>query len=374
MNILHILSNYKWTERAEPAADLAVGQQQLGCTVHFACGRNRGLPEVDSVAFQLRRKGIEPDELHLNKHFRWIPALRDAQVLRRMIAARAIDVVHAHMPSAHLTGALATRLSRRAPRVVRSIYNPERDEQPFRLKLACRLTTHGIVVVSEPARNWLQQRGSWPPEHTRIIEPAIDVERFGADAAGDLRAEFGLAPEDFVLGMVTAIGPRRRIDIVLGALQRLAAERPNLRLLLVGRGKIERVVEAPARALGIRDRIVLTGYCRAERLVQAYRSMDLLAYPMPGTDLSCRTVREALAAGLPVAATRTGFLPRLIEDGRNGRLVELDADSLAQAIRDGMDHPQQLAAMAAQARATAQRRFSRQEQARKTLAFYQDLE
>ncbi len=374
MNVLHVLSNYKWTERAEPAADLAVGQKKAGATVFFACGRNRRLDQEDSVAFRLRKKGLEPDELRLNKHFQVLSAVRDVSALRRIIDERQIDVLHAHMPNAHLIGTLSARLSARRPHVVRTLYNPDKDEQPLRMKIACRIGTDGIVAIAPEAQAWLETELNWPSVRTRIIEPSVDVERFGTRPEQDLREEFAIARDAFVLGMVTAIGPRRRLDIAIRALKRLADRHPNVRLFIVGRGKIDLVIEGLARELGVRDRIVLAGYCRGERLVQAYRTMTMLVYPMPGTDKSCRTVREAMATGLPVAASRVGFLPRLIEDGKTGRLMDVDPDSLAEIVEDAIAHPDRLAAMAEESLKAAQRRFSPALQAEKTLAFYRDMQ
>jgi len=41
-----------------------------------------------------------------------------------------------------------------------------------------------------------------------------------------------------------------------------------------------------SRQMGIADRVILSGYCRYDRLVAAYRAMDVLVYPVPGTDKS----------------------------------------------------------------------------------------
>jgi glycosyltransferase involved in cell wall biosynthesis len=374
MKILHILSNDKWTERAEPAADLALGQQKAGHQISFACGLTRRLAEEDCVAFRLRHKGLEADELELTKHFRLRPALQAVPALRRIIAERDIEVVHCHMPNAHLLGALAVRCSARQPILVRSLYHPDRDEQPVRLRWACRIATHGLVAISPQAAAWLTSYLRWPSDRLAVIEPSVDVERFSAKPADDPRAVFGLSADSFVLGMVTAIGPRRRLDITLGAVALLAERYPRLRFLLVGRGKVKSVVEDAARELGIQDRIVMAGYCRDERLVQAYRAMNLLAYPMPGTDKSCRTVREAMAAGVPVAASRVGFLPELIRDGQTGWLTEVGARALADIVEAAIRRPQELAKVAAAAAQEAAQRFCPRLQAEKTLQFYRALQ
>jgi glycosyltransferase involved in cell wall biosynthesis len=53
---------------------------------------------------------------------------------------------------------------------------------------------------------------------------------------------------------------------------------------------------------------------------------------VPGSDGSCRAVREALACGKPVIATRKGILPELIRDGETGLLIEERPADLVRAI------------------------------------------
>jgi glycosyltransferase involved in cell wall biosynthesis len=101
--------------------------------------------------------------------------------------------------------------------------------------------------------------------------------------------------------------------------------------------------------------------------------MDLLVYPVPGTDKSCRTVREAMASGVPVIASGIGFLPELIEDGDNGRLMDLSPRSLADILSDLIRDHDKLDRMGRLASETAEQRFSTALQAERTLSFYSKL-
>ena len=125
--------------------------------------------------------------------------------------------------------------------------------------------------------------------------------------------------------------------------------------------------------MGITDKVILPGYCRDDRLVAAYQSMDVLVYPIPGTDKSCRTVREAMATGVPVIAPEIGFLKDLIEDGVNGNFIDLSAESLASKLSILMEDKHQLELMRQKSLKTAKQRFSTVEQAKKTLLFYEKL-
>ncbi|MBW2602411.1 MAG: glycosyltransferase, partial [Deltaproteobacteria bacterium] len=110
-----------------------------------------------------------------------------------------------------------------------------------------------------------------------------------------------------------------------------------------------------------------------DRLVAAYRAMDVLVYPIPGTDKTCRTVREALASGIPVIAPKIGFLPELLKDGVNGRFMDLSAQSLANVLAGMISDQEKLCQMAQNAARIANTRFSTRHQAQKVLAFYDRL-
>lgn len=373
MKILHVLSNWKWTERAEPAADMAAGQVAAGARAVLACGRAPGEFD-DAVANRVRAKGVETVVLNLTKHLKPVAAMRDVRALRRLIDGEGYDVVHGHMTNGHLVAGLAARLSRRRPIVVASVYEPEGPADGFRNRLLIKRLTDGLVVLGEEARERARAAFGVPGSRVAIIPPSIDTDRFCPRLeAAAARGAMDLDPAWMVVGLVSRIRKSRRLDVVLEAVARLAPRYPQLRLLVVGRGggtAVEDEVGRPAEALGIRDRVVLAGYCRDERLVTAYRAMDLLAYPYPGTDKSCRTVRESLASGVPVVASRIGYLPALVRDGETGRIVELDAASFAEAIGGLLGDRAALHAFARRAAEDARARFSRLAQAEACLAFY----
>jgi glycosyltransferase involved in cell wall biosynthesis len=108
-------------------------------------------------------------------------------------------------------------------------------------------------------------------------------------------------------------------------------------------------------------------------LVAAYKAMDVLAYPSPGTDPSCRTVRESLAAGIPVVGCEVGFLPTLIGDGETGFLAPSDSASLAEALGRVLADPVLRQRMSRQAGLEALERFSNKTQAGHCLSFYERL-
>lgn len=372
MHVLHVLSNHKWSERAEPAVDLALAQQTRGVDVTFVCGSS-GLAEEDSVAYHALQRGLELLVLRMRKHLEPFSVLQDRLALRCFLKRHPADIVHTHMPNAHLIAALATRGLASRPLMIRSCYEIDGPEHQWRARLLLARATDGLIVISPQAKQATCARFDFDPTLISVIEPGIALGRFAEHAGENPRAQFGLRQDEFVLGIVSRVREDRRLDVVLEAMRRLKDRLPALRLLLVGRGLIEELIERPAVRMGIGDRIMLAGYCRDDRLVAAYHAMDALAYPMPGTDQSCRTVREAMAAGVPVIASHVGFLPELVQDGVTGKLARLSAEAFAAAIAELATDREKLDRLASASRATARLRFAPELQADRTLAFYRLL-
>jgi glycosyltransferase involved in cell wall biosynthesis len=376
MRILHLISYFRWTERVEPAADLAIAQSQLGHEVRYLCGKNQGADPEDCIQGRAARKGlVYDDRLMLTKHFRLRPACRDLPELKRYIAEFQPDVIHCHQDNAHLLAALAVGRLAPRPLLVRTFYEPVFPSSPGRDWLFCRRRTDGLVVVNEVARRRARGRFRRQPGRVAVIVPGIDVDHF-ADRHDLGRLEHvEVPPGAFVAGMITHIGKRQRLDLALKAVAMLASRHPELRLLIIGRGKPERWLHEPARRLGIADRVILGGYQRHENLVRAYHTMDVLVYPIHGTDESCRAVREALAASVPVVAPAIGIIPDLVRAGETGFLSEFNSASLAGALEKMLRlDPAARARMAAAATADARVRFHRRTQAEKVVTFYKRLQ
>lgn len=376
MKILHLLSNWKWSERSEPVIDLAISQSSLGAKVCFVCGRAPENCPVADVYYNAKEKGLEYliSLSEMSKHFNMFSVFRGIQKIRKIITDENPDIIHCHMRNAHFLAGLAQKKDRAL--LVRTIYDPEQLGGDLRSKCCNKYFSHGLIVMTEQTKQ-LAVDQSFPAQKIEIIEPGIDALRFSPERSLEQDLDFvGSLEENFVAGLVTRIRPTRRLDVAMQAIDQLHGQYPQLRLLLVGRGRpgaFESVVDQPASEMGIRDLIIPTGYCQGDDLVAAYRKMDVLIYTMPGTDKTCRTVREAMAAGVPVIAPKIGFLTQLIEDKVNGRLVDFNPESFALALKELMDSPEYLKRLSQGTLESAKERFDLSVQAEKTLQFYNFL-
>jgi glycosyltransferase involved in cell wall biosynthesis len=98
-----------------------------------------------------------------------------------------------------------------------------------------------------------------------------------------------------------------------------------VRFVLLGRGNEEdtrRLVTDPIARLGLGGHVLVPGYLYEPDYSLAVRSLDIFLFLVPGSDGTCRAVREAMAAGLPIVTSKRGILPELV-----GRRHEGDAQA-----------------------------------------------
>jgi glycogen(starch) synthase len=121
----------------------------------------------------------------------------------------------------------------------------------------------------------------------------------------------------------------------------------------VGDGPSRRAAEQQARPLAAPVRF--TGFAPHARIPAVLQHIDLLVLATRYEELPSVLI-EAMAAGLPVIASRVGGIPALIDHDVNGLLVPPgDAAALAAAITRVLTEPDTAARLAAAARQTAQR-------------------
>lgn len=270
---------------------------------------------------------------------------------------------------------LAQGVSKKKPVLVRTSYSAKGPGNKLRSRLLLKTATDGLVVISEQAKREAVERFKLPPSRVSVIEPGIDLARFSNSVSkAEARALFGLGEHDFVAGMASRMQPKRRLELLLDGVAALRKQIHNLKLFLVGKGDMDRIVTEPAERMGISDLLVLPGYCEDDRLVAAFRAMDVLYSPVGGADESCRTLREALACGCPVIGGKVGFIPELVREGYNGARVDLTVSAAQEAILRLFREPQKLRDMAEAAYAESRQRFRLSHQANANMQFYRRLQ
>jgi glycosyltransferase involved in cell wall biosynthesis len=373
MKILHLFSNWKWTGPAELAVNLC---RRLADTheVRFIPGSPPADNIPNEVVDHARERGLESlPGFRLKKHLSVRHNMHDVPQLHRLLRAERFDLIHAHMPNDHLVAGLAAMGMKRKPPIVRSFYGPDGPEPMLRTGLLLRRFTAGAIVISRRARANLIQKYSFPEPRSAWISVGVDTDRFDPDRfdRAAARETLGLAPDDFVFGIVARMQRHRRFEVLLEAMRLAIADAPHIRLVIVGRGTHrEEVAIRPVQEMGLADKILFPGYLRGEPFVSALAAMDAGIFLTPGSDGSCRAVREKMAMGLPMIAAKVPPLDEMVEHGKTGFLVERTVEGIRKAVLDMVRDRDAFARMRKSALAFGQTHFSLARQARTVEKFY----
>lgn len=325
LKVLHLYSNHKWTGPADHALNLVSWlKRRPGIDVFFACGRRRGLP--NHLLKKADERSIRSlNGFFLNKHLNW-KVIPDIFSLKNLVHRRGIDLIHSHQDNDSLTSILAGF----GRRMIRTCYDGEPVPLTYRRRLVLERSAR-IMTASVRVQNYLSR--IYPDKIVEQVDIPVDPDRFRPAAKSlKLMAEFGLNSEDPVAGIVARVQKHKNFSLLLHALEQVVREMPCFKFLIVGRGThIDTLARQPVKQRGLDKNVIFTGY-RDEDYVEVINLFDFKVFLTPGSDGSCRAVREALACGKPVIATRRGILPELIRNGETGLLIEKRTDDLARAI------------------------------------------
>jgi len=277
-------------------------------------------------------------------------ALHGLDLWRLPARLRALEVEVIHLqwaPLPLLDQAFLRRLRRVAP-VVFTAHDtvPYNGAEPWLMAAGARrliAAADAVVCHTEQGRRRLLRQGV-PAHRLHVVPHGLIGRRLDADPV----------PADRIrLLQFGQIKPYKGIDVLLEALGRLApAERARLRVGIVGKPHCDPApLVARAKALGLDDCLTFAfGFVPEARVDALFADTDALLFPYRDIEAS-GVLMQAVAAGLPVVASRIGAFAELLAHGREGLLVPAgDPASLAAALRRLIGAPERLAAMRSEMR------------------------
>jgi len=217
-----------------------------------------------------------------------------------------------------------------------------------------------VYTVSQDMKHKIL-RGKTEESRIRVIHTGLDLALFDTGATRDaVRQELGFEHGQVVLGTVSRLFREKGHRHLLDALHRLAPDFPNLRLLIVGTGDQREALEQQAATLGLRDRVLFTGFYAD--LPGVLRAMDIFCQPSIDHEGFPTSVLEAQAAGLPVIASDIGGTKETLHEGVTGLLVPpADVNAFAAQVRFLLEDPARREAMARAARPWIEQSFTLQD-------------
>lgn len=255
-----------------------------------------------------------------------------------------VDILHAHKHGSNVNAAVFGRLAG-VPVIVAHEHSWSFQGQPVRRLLDREVVSRFadvVLAVSEEDRRRLVEIVGIEEAKIRLTPIAAwSYELRGRQANGrDVRGELGIAPEAPVIGTVAVLRAEKALGVLLEAVTLLREQVPGLRVLIAGSGpEQERLVDLTAR-LGLGETVTFLGNWSPREVPDLLEQLDV-AVNCSDSEGTPGNVLEAMAAGVPVVATRVGGTPALVEHGVHGLLVEpRDPAALAAATLELLGDPE----------------------------------
>lgn len=306
--------------------------------------------------------------------------LSAAQIIRRLVTGKGVDVVHANEPHA-LSAAWLGRAHRSIPVIVsRRIALPLSSGSLSRARYRAAAR---IVAVSHFVERSVIA-GGVPAASVEVIYDGVEIPREAFRANREIaRARFGISQDAFCIGNVAAFVPEKGHALLLLAfaelrkrlgtgLQKLKREElPACVLLFRGEGPELSAVRNLAKELQFPEAVkILPPDTNIETI---FAAMDIFAFPSHAEPLGSALL-AAMAHGVPCVALARGGVPEIIEDAKNGLLVaSLEPDAFAAAIARLRSDPDCARRIGEAGREKIVGRFSADRMVEETLWLYERL-
>lgn len=264
--------------------------------------------------------------------------LRTVRLLLDLCKRLHVDVWHSHDYKTDILGRLIAR--RHPMKLVTTMHGF--TGETWRTRLYAKLANHAIrgydrvVAVSPKLMQYAVEHGV-KPDRLSYVPNAIDLTEYTRQQSrAQAKYALGLDADEHAIGVIARFSSEKGVDRAIRMFAELHQQRPNTRLHLIGDGPQRPDLEALADELGLLYAVRWWGWQKDTRKIA--QALDTLLLPSHTEGLP-NVVLEAMAIGLPVAATQVGAVPEVLDDGACGVLLCDDESQWASQVTPLIDQP-----------------------------------
>ena len=331
MRVIQFVNNLDMGGLERLVLDLAQCQLENGHEPSIYCLTHPGrlAPEAERLGIAVR-SFEKPNGVHPSTVFK----------IARQLRIDRPDVLHLHNHLVHHYGVVAGLLARvpvfvntrhRAEQILTSSPNgssiriaptDRKSDLIFRATLPF---VDSVVLISEATRRYFIQHGGVPVSKARVILNGAHLERYLAAPANP-----GAASPRIRFGIASRLVPAKDHYTLLRAFAQVVREIPQAELAIAGDGPLRHDLETFTRELNLTDRVTFVGALPDTTNFLSELDIFVLSSLNEGLPIA---LLEAMAAGLPIVATRAGGIEEAAIDGQNAFLaMPGDVEELAQAM------------------------------------------
>ena len=344
-----------------------------GLSISIAAFQRRAPAGSESNAFldAVRAAGLELDVIPERGRF----DSTVLPVLREIIARRRPDIIQTHAPKSHF---LVRWAGLQRGRGWIAFHHGDTAED-FKMHLYTQLDRWSLraanraVTVCEPFADLLVDRGV-RRDHIEIVPNAIAAApTIAMEDVVALRERLAIPAGARVILSVGRLSTEKGHADLLSALRLLLRDHPQLaiRLILVGDGIERPALERAAAAPGLASSVIFAGQC--PNVWPYYALADVFVLPSH-SEGSPNALLEAMAAGVPIIASKVGGVPETVEDGTSALLVPpAKPAAMASALARVLEDPALAARLVSNASERLVKRFSPESRYQALLEVYRSV-
>jgi len=274
--------------------------------------------------------------------------------LARALRAARHDVVNTHSSTDSWLAALACRLVRDPPAIVRTRHISVPVPNDAATRWLYGKATARVVTTGEMLRARLVRDNGLDPSRVDSIPTGIDASRFGTIPRDEARRTLALPADARIVGIVATLRSWKGHRHLLDAFARLGD--PRALLVIVGDGPQREALDRHVATLGLGSRVRFAGQQRD--VAPWLAAFDVFALPSTANEGVPQALLQAMFAGVPCVTTSAGAIPEIARDADTALVVPAgDAAALAAAIARLLADPTLGSRLAAAARAFVAPRY-----------------
>ena len=236
------------------------------------------------------------------------------------------------------------------------------------VELYCNVCNY-VIAPADYVKKELIEFGVKKP--IAVIPNGIDIEKFKSGERGYLRKKLGLLEKDKIVLYLGRLAREKSVDFVIKAFARLSKLSGNYYLVIVGDGPHRETLEKLVEDLDLTGKVIFLGFVEFKNVPKVYSDSDVFAFASE-TETQGMVVLEAMASGLSVLVTKDKVFEQVIENGKDGIMVERNQKKFAEELRTLLTDDKLRKTIGQNARKKAQQ-FSLDEIAKKFDTLYKSL-
>lgn len=347
----------------------------------LVCGR---VSESEGdMAYFAKDKNVVPVVIpELGRDISLVNDIKAFYKLYKLIRAERPDIVHTHAAKAGTLGRLAAIVCG-VPVKVHTFHGHIFDGyfSPFKARIFLfiekflALFTDRVITVSDTVKYEITDKLKVTSADKCVVVPlGLELDKFFAfkKEDGKFRRELSLPDNAVLVGIVGRLVPIKNHTMFLDAAKMVLDLKsgPDIRFVIVGDGELRHHLEDYAAKIGIRDRVIFTGW--RKDLPVVYSGLDIVALTSlnEGTPVS---IIEAMAAMRPVVSTMVGGVKDIITDSANGYLVKSqDTRNFSEKLAGLITDNEQQKKFGSRGRESVERKYSKERLVRDIKLLYDE--